>query len=352
MSAAVQAKSLRALQLKGLPKLPESTLYHLTGPDDFLREETLTRLKSELLDPDFGDFNHRSLRCANNMKLSLLQDALAELPVMADRRLLELHNPGGLVAKGWEAVNQTYARAAAQGDLILILVWDSGSGGRKAAPKKKGEAVPNDTLIDLGVKIVCDVDDKERPQWVRNRAEQLGVNLEGGALEALLARTGSDLRLLSSHLEKLKLYCGAGESVPVKLVEDLVPMSAEVQTWRLTAALGRRNLTEAYGVLDQLLTRGEPVGTLLSYINTYLVGMAQLKHLVVELKTPAAIAKAMPKKSEYQIKKNLEEANSFSVEDLRNAFERIERADFRIKTGSDPRMMLQLLVLQVCRRKG
>ncbi|CAN0457764.1 unnamed protein product, partial [Phaeothamnion confervicola] len=136
------------------------------------------------------------------------------------------------------------------------------------------------------------------------------------------------------------------------LVEELVPVSSEEQTWRFTSAIGKKSLAEAYIVLDQLLARGEPAGSLLSYLNTYLVGLAQLLHLRQELKTPAAIAAALPRKTEYQVKKNLEEAASFSPQDLRGAFDRIERADFRIKTGSDPRMMLQLLVLQLCSRRG
>jgi DNA polymerase III delta subunit len=345
--------TVRAFQLRGQAKLPESNLYHVIGPDDYLREEALHRIKRELLDADFGDFNYRSLRCTANLKLSLLQDALAELPVMVDRRLLELQNPGALSPKGWEAVAEAYARSSKVGDLILVLAWEGAPKKGGGGAKKKTESAPADArLVEQGVKITCEVDDKERPQWVRARAQELGLKTEEGTLETLLARTGSDLRLLDSHLEKLRLYCGAEESCPKKLVEELVPVSSEVQTWRFTSAIGRKSVNEAYSVLDQLLGRGEPAGSLLSYLNTYLVGLAQLLHLRQELKTAAAIAAALPRKTEFQVKKNLEEANSFSPPELRAAFERIERADFRIKTGADPRLMLQLLVLQLCTRKG
>ena len=345
-------QTLRAFQLRGLAKLPESLLYHVTGPDDYLREEVLLRLKRELLDPDFGDFNFRSVRCASHLKLSLLQDALAELPVMTERRLLELANPGGLSAKGWEYVADTYARSAKSKDVILVLAWE-GAAKSKAGAKKKGEIAPPDAqMLEQGVKIVCEVDAKERNPWVQARAQELGLKIDSDALEALLERSGSDLRLLSSHLEKLRLYCGPEESAKKSLVIELVPVSSEVQTWRFTSAIGKKSLAEAYVVLDLLLARGEPAGSLLSYLNTYLVGLAQLLHLRQELKTPAAIAAFLPRKTEYQVKKNLEEATSFSPQDLRGAFDRIERADFRIKTGSDPRMMLQLLVLQLCSRRG
>ena len=349
--SAEASSAIRAFQLRALPKLPESDLYHVTGSDDYLREEALVRLKRELLDPDFGDFNFRSVRCSANLKLSQLQDALAELPVMADRRVLELQNPGALGVKGWESVAQTYARASKQRDLVLVLAWE-GSTSRRGGAKKKTESAPPDAqLLEKGIKIVCEVDDKERPQWVRTRAHELGIKAEAGALEALLARTGSDLRLLASHLEKLSTYCGT-EECKKSLIEELVPLSSEVQTWRFTSAIGHKKTSEAYGVLDQLLGRGEVAGSLLSYLNTYLVGLAQLQHLRRELKTPAAIAAALPRKTEFQIKKNLEEAVSFSPQELRTAFDRIERADFRIKTGSEPRLVLQLLVLQLCTRKG
>ena len=124
-------------------------------------------------------------------------------------------------------------------------------------------------------------------------------------------------------------------------------------TWRLTAAIGSKDLPGAYKVLDRLLERGEAAGGLLSYLNSYLGSLAQLKSLQAEVGSSLAqLAKAMPRKTEYQIKKNLQEAATWSLSELATAFDRLTRADLRMKTGDEERLLLQLLVLQLCSRSG
>ena len=124
-----------------------------------------------------------------------------------------------------------------------------------------------------------------------------------------------------------------------------------MQTWKLTAAIGQPNLRQAYALLEKLMQH-EPAQSLLSYLNSYLLGLVQVHQLKPRFKTAAAIAKEIPRRSEFQIKKSLEELASWNETDLGNAFERLARADFRIKTGSDPLLVMQLLVLQLCSRSG
>jgi DNA polymerase III delta subunit len=126
-----------------------------------------------------------------------------------------------------------------------------------------------------------------------------------------------------------------------------------VQTWKLTAALGERNYPLAVALLDRLLEAGETAGTLLSYVNRSLLSLVQATHLKQELGNLADVGAAMsPKKSDWQVKQTLKEAASWSQAELAATFDRLTRADLRIKTGEDPRLVLQLLFLQMCSRRG
>lgn len=338
----------------GQAQLPPSLVYHLCGNDEFLREELLNRIRTELVDVDFRDFNFRTLVCTNQTKQAELDNSLLELPMLSDRRVLVLDQVQSLLPALLGLVHQSAVAAQKTKDLVLVLNWTAAP-SKKGAPKKAAgtQAVVVDyvpQLMAMGLQLQCEMDERELPKWIAQKAAQLKLTFEEGAQQLLQERTGSSPRQLANHLTRLAHYCGA-DACSADVIRELVPFSSEVQTWRWTAALSKKNLGESYSILDQLLARDESPGQLLSYLNTYLVGTAQLKQLKVDLKTPAAIAAVIPRKTEYQIKKNLEDADSYSFDDLRLAFDRIEKADLRIKTGSDPRLMLQLLVLQICSRR-
>lgn len=331
--------STTATEFLALPQVPPGRLFLLAGSDDYLREQVLERLRKALLDPGFAEFNHQVVRCAAGTKLQAVTDALAELPVMADSRLLELRSLEALNAKVAEAALPALHEAVKDPRLALVLTYE------KATPL--ANAVAGQALT-----VTCQVEEKDRAAWARLEQKRLGLQLEEGALEALLERTGGELRQLAAHLEKLTLYAG-GETLGKATIEELVPMSSQVQTWKLTAAIGQRNYPQAVELLDRLLGSGETAGTLLSYINRSLLSLVQVTALKQELGNPADVGAAMtPKKSDWQVKQTLKEAASWTTAELAATFDRLTRADMRIKTGEDPRLVLQLLLLQMCSRKG
>ena len=342
---------MTASQLLAAEKLPGGAVFLLTGNDDFLRELVLTRLRQQLLDKDFAEFNHSVVRCSANTKSTVVADALFELPMMTDRRLLELRSAQSLPPKVIESLHRDFTRAVESKAVAVVISLES-EPGAKGGPRK-ADFPWVEGLNPAAVVVQCSLDDKEVPAWIRQRAQDLGLTLAGNAAQVLQERVGRDLRLLDSHIQKLRLFQGKGaQSVGVAEVEALVPMSVEVQTWRLTAAIGSKDVKAAYTVLDHLLAQGENPGSILSYVNSYMLSLAELKDLKQRLGSLPAIAAAMPKKSEYQIKKNLEDAATWSDQQLRSGFERLMRADFRIKTGSDALLMLQLTLLQLCSRAG
>ncbi|MBI3929546.1 MAG: DNA polymerase III subunit delta [Armatimonadetes bacterium] len=345
MARKAAKKPLGALEFLQSERVPQADVYLLTGSDDFLLEESLRRLRRHLIDSDFADFNHGIVHCSAKTRSAELLDALSELPMLTGRRLLEL--------RAIESLTPAAAQAAAPvledlGTGMVVVITAAPPQGRKKATENALLQVAS----RVGVTIHCQVSEGERPEWVRACAGQLGLKPEPGALEALLSRTGADLRLLHSHLGRLSAYAGPAGKISREDVEQLVPFSAQIQTWRLTAAIRSRDFAEANRILDQLLGHGEQPGPLLSYLNSYLVSLVQTEALRRELGSTAAVARALPRKTEYQVRKTLEEAGTWSSSELEMAFEGLLRADMRIKTGAEQRLVLELLLLQLCSRRG
>ena len=318
-----------------------STFYWLNGSEDYLREQVQRKLRREVLDEGFAEFNHQVLRLSASTKPAVLLDALSELPMMTDRRLLELQNVHELPAKVADELNKMLQHEALHPGLIVALVGDT--------PKTKSGLW--DTLRQKALVLTCDLEPKQRGEFVSYCCAQHKLELTSQQQNLVAERTAGSLRLITSAVERLALFAGDSHQVSQGELDQLVHDSAEVQTWKLTAAVGEANVRKAYALLERLLKQ-EAAQSLLSYLNSYLLGLVQVLQLKPRLKTAAAIAKELPRRSEFQIKKSLEELGSWNESDLGNAFERLARADFRIKTGSDPLLVMQLLILQLCNRSG
>lgn len=334
--------SLTAFELLRLEEVPDAPVFVLEGSEEYLAEQVTARLKSEILEAGFADFNHQVVRCAKATGAGQLLDAMAELPVMTARRLLELRDVAHLSEAVSEKAAQALAESARSG-LVAVLTYDGGR--KKSVPPLVAEG------RRLGITVQCSLSPEQLAGWVRDRLAGLGVKAGSGAVEAVVERTGQDLRLIASHLERLALFVGKAETVTRKHVEELVPLSSVVQMWRLTDAVGKRNFPEANRILELQLARGEGAGAILGYVNSYVVSLIQIGGLSKELGSPAAVAKAIPRKKEFQVKKSLQELKTWGTRDLEQAFEMMARADQRIKTGSDPRLVLELLLLQLCNRR-
>jgi DNA polymerase-3 subunit delta len=316
-------------------------LFWVVGNEDFLREQVLKKLRQELLEPGFAEFNHQVIRLAANSKLAALADALCELPMMTESRLLEVQQVHELPTKSADELARHLVQQQRHPGLVVVLVSET----------PKGKSLLWDQLGKTAEVIPCDLEAKEAGHFVTFSCQQLGLKLSTAQQQRVVERNAGGLRLIQSSLERLASFAAESRTVTDQQLDELVHDSAQVQAWRLTQAIGARKTQEAYKVLHRLLQQ-EPAQTLISYINSYLLGLVQVAELKLRLKTASAIARELPRRSEFQIRKSLEELASWGETDFANAFERLARADYRIKTGADPVLVLQVLILQFCHRSG
>jgi DNA polymerase III delta subunit len=324
------------------PGLPNAQCYWLTGGEELLRERALLRLRQAFLEPGFADFNHSQVKVATNSKMSSLLGALSELPMLCDRRLLEIHQIHELPAKVADEFALYLRKEGMHQSLILVLVGDTPKSKSSLWEWCKGHAQ----------ELVCELDVKQRGRFIDFCLAQGSLKLSSAQRQQVLDRCGSSLRQIQTSLSQLALFAGQRTSISDADLDLLVHDSSEVQSWKLTEAIGRRDQPKAYAILHRLLHKKEEAAGLLSYINSYLLGLVQVLELRPRLKTAAAIAKELPRRSEFQVRKSLEELSTWSERELELAFERLARADHRIKSGTDPVLMLQLLLLQLTTRKG
>lgn len=315
----------------------------LTGSDEYLHDMALKKLESRYIEADFRDFNFRRLDLGKGTGYGEVLGLLSELPTLVDHRMVFLNKVVGLSKEVSSKLAQSYREDLAPGTILVV----SAGGSPGDSPFYK-ELVKHALIVD------CSLKEPEVTMLLNSFCKKHKSKAEPAAIKLLRERVGSSLRACIGQLERCLLSLKGGEDLTQGHVQRLVPFSAEVAMWKMTAAIGKRDHSEALKILDRQLDKGESPSAILGYINSYLTSLVQTGGLMRELGSAAAVAQAIPRKKEYQVKKTLEELRTWSAEDLEAGFEALVRADFKSKGGAgggDTKLLLQMLVLKLCSRK-
>lgn len=315
----------------------------LSGDDEYLHDLVLKRLEADFVDPDFRDFNFRKIECQKTTTAGDLAGTLSELPTLVDARMVVFLRVNQLGKPVASRIAELWQASLAPGTLWVLTA----GGGVKDSPLWQA-------VSKVGLQVDCSLGEKEIDVFLASFCRKQKKKAEKEALATLKERVGLSLRALLSHLERCLLSLQDGEPLTSARVEQLVPFSAEVALWKMTRAIGQRNHKEALSILDNQLDRGEQPGAIFGYLNSYLTSLVQVGGLMRRTNSPAEVARQIPRKTEFQVKKSLEELRTWSTRDLTEAFDALTRADYKSKGGdggSDPRLLLQMLVLKMCSRK-
>jgi DNA polymerase III subunit delta len=106
----------------------------------------------------------------------------------------------------------------------------------------------------------------ELAKWVRERARQLGLDLDPAAAQALIAHVGDRQQRLQRELETLALDVGSGAHVGADEVEERAADSAERKIWSLADLLVAGDAAGATRCYLELRAQGERLPGLLFWM--------------------------------------------------------------------------------------
>jgi DNA polymerase-3 subunit delta len=116
-------------------------------------------------------------------------------------------------------------------------------------------------IAKAGSVLVYDLPKKyEMAGWVRERAKAMGLPLSGAVAKHLLDVCGEDPRhveRLEREIEKLALYCRGAEATEDD-VDEVCSPDDEARIFDLMDAVGHRDRTRAFGLLETIFASGDP----------------------------------------------------------------------------------------------
>jgi DNA polymerase-3 subunit delta len=233
--------------------------------------------------------------------------------------------------------------AAPAPETVLALV---GNDLRKDSPLVKACA-------KAGQVLAYDVSKRELPKWVAAQFARHGVRATTEACRVLIELVGDNPHELAGEIDKLALWAGSDE-VGEDEVERLVAARAEVPSWTLTDAWGRREIARVLSASESILERSNRSGGIPMLVGSLVahVRRVQTAHrLDQEGVSPRDAMGALNARHPYVAQKAFEQARNFSADELREAIVKLAELDHAVKGGSrlPPELELQRTLIAITR---
>ncbi len=327
---------------KEIKKKQFTPLYLMYGSEPYLINETIQKIKESALTDDEIEFNIANF----DMEETPIQFALEEaetFPFIGERKLIIVHNPIFLTAE----------KAKVDHDVALLLEYIENpspfsivvfAGDYEKLDERK--KITKQLKRKAKVVEVKKLKDQELMNWIATQARALGVSIEQVAVQDLLTISGQNLMLLTSELQKMSLYVGAGGTITSQIVSDLASKSLEQTIFTLIDFIMTRQTAQAIQLLQQLLKQKEEPIKILALMASQIRTMYTAKSLAKEGYSQQQIASLL-KIHPFRVKLALEKARSFQEKELMVILHNMADADYKMKTGQmDKVLLLEMVILQ------
>ena len=248
----------------------------------------------------------------------------------------------------------------------------------RGAEALKGEGVEMQAYLDdpapnVALVLVAARMDKRRPVWkaiadraavtvaeplkeaalrrrVAEEVRRRKLRVSEDAVVELVERVGPDLRRLMGELEKLEAFASGGGTLTADEVAAVLGRGRARPLYKLGDALAGRRPADALNFMEELLDEGEEALRILGTLHRALRQVRGALGLKAARASREQMLSALHLNGPFAFKLNylLEAAALWSDPELGRALAALERADGRIKSGSEPRSTLAFAVLEAC----
>jgi DNA polymerase-3 subunit delta len=203
--------------------------------------------------------------------------------------------------------------------------------GRVKVPAKLAAAVEKaggDVVAEATLK------PRELPRWLAGEASRLGITLDRGGAQALIAQVGARQQRLLREVEKLALEYGDGAHVGAEEVEAAAARSAERQVWSLVDALVAGDRAGATHAFLELRAQGETLPRLVPLMARRLRDVLAIAGRLEAGESPAQV-KASLRMSPWAADRRINEARGTETAELRRALEALSNLELASRGHSE-----------------
>ncbi len=229
-------------QLAGQLKQGLSPVYLLVGDEPLQLQEAGDAIKKQAQAMGFTE--KESYLVDNSFQWHELQNSAGNMSLFASKRIIDLHLPNGKPGRSGSANIISFIENMPD-DVMLIIRCDEWNAANDKTKWVK-------LIIDQGVFLrVYQPKAADLPQWIRQRCQAIGLQVDHDAVGLLSLRLEGNLLAAAQELEKLKMRY-VDQAVTGQEVATLVADNARFDVFRLTDSLFENQPARAIRILRSL----------------------------------------------------------------------------------------------------
>jgi DNA polymerase-3 subunit delta len=303
-------------------------LYLLEGTEEYIKAQALARLCQLTLPEGMEAMNLTEL---SNPTADELIAAAETLPFLSERRVVIVRECDALTTA--KKTDDTKAEAIAsylnrQSPATCILFTVKG----KADARKKlyGVLKKLARMVDFSP-----MGDAEAANWAMRTMRALGKRMDMPTAQKLIFNVGNDAALLKQEMEKLLSYVGERDAIADEDIDAVCVKTLECSVFQLVEAQVNGRYSEAFGLLDGILTGGEDRFMVLSMLLRQYRILYHMRCLLDD-RVPQAQLPALLGIPPFAVARTQAQARRYAKERLKAAYDYLFELEYMLKSGRSP----------------
>ena len=335
----MQKDMLQTLKAAIRSKQPEQ-LYIFHGEETFLLHHYLGQLHRIILDELTESFNYHRFN-NENFDLQEFCDAVENLPMMAERTLVQVDNID--LFKLTEDVRTKLVDILS--DIpeycTVVFVYDAAEFKPDKRQKKLWDLLSKAEIIEF-----VKQSQRDLVSWITRHFAAKGKHISQELCLYLLELTDGTMTSLKSEIEKIAAFSGA-EAICRADIDAVTEPVLDAVVFRMTDFMGAKAYGQTLETLQALLKMQQEPVVILGAVGGYLRRLGTARTLLDQGGSAGELMKLCGL-SDYAARKTMSAARQFSPAFFRKAAQLVLETDRQMKTSyDDPQRLLELLILRL-----
>lgn len=306
-------------------------IYFFYGDEEFNISNKIKEFKSKL-DKDFAEMSYKYF---NNPKFPDLISAIKSQPMMFGKMLVEINCLGYLSGKSsddksfddkqFKQLAEALDCSSENVDVVFTAQIPPDSQKKIDKRKKIFKLLSKYNAQEFNQ--IPSYKTAELEGWIKRQAKSKDLKISDEVAGAILFQVGSNLRMLDSELEKLKIYAGKSP-VTKEMIKEICVTNEDLFVF--IDYLVEGNKSKALLEYQKLLAKKHPL-EILSVLHTLLHGRIQIKAYSAK-HSPDEIAKII-NMHPFRVKMEIQKLKNISLKDLVKLKKNLTDAEYKIKSG-------------------
>ncbi|NLA74799.1 MAG: DNA polymerase III subunit delta [Deltaproteobacteria bacterium] len=311
--------------------------YLFYGPNEFIIERVLEKIRDKFIPENARDFN-MEICYGGELNPSDIVNRAQSIPFLSANRLIILKKTDAYKAEQLNKFVPYLEKPVDSTCLIFLSEKTDFKNKFYRSIRAKGLAVNFSELKSYQV-----------PPWIQSTAREIGLNIDRDACALLLEITGGGLRKIYGELEKLRLSFG-DKKVKEADVRELAINSRIYTIFELMDALSEKKVAQMLSALSRFLDEEDKKSApfqIIGMLNRQIGLLWQVKILAADNNRAGEIASKLAI-APFSVEKLMKQSRLWSHEGLKRGISLLYETDRLLKSGARTRPVLENLFLSLC----